>query len=201
MHTVRTRTARTLAPLTALALTAALAGCASDAEAGADDAGTEQPEQHMQADALSVTDPWVKAVDEGMTSAFGTLVNDSDTDVVVTSAQTDVAGMVELHEVVTDDSGSMTMQEKDGGFVVPAGGEHELAPGGDHVMLMDLTGPIEPGVDVSITLVTEDGSELEVTAPARSFSGAQEEYDPESEMDEMDHEDMDHSDHEEDSDS
>ena len=34
---------------------------------------------------------------------------------------------------------------------VPAGGSHELTAGGDHVMLMGLTAPLEAGFDMHLT--------------------------------------------------
>ncbi|MDR6174056.1 copper(I)-binding protein [Nocardioides zeae] len=157
----------------------------ADASAGAPDAA--------DAAALSVTDPWVKATDDDMTAMFGTIVNDTDADITVVGATSDVAGTVELHEVVAGDGGAMLMQPKEGGFTVPAGGTHALEAGGDHVMLMDLTGPLEAGQDVTVTLELADGSTQDVTAVVKPFTGADEEY--AGGMD-MDHEDMDHGDHE-----
>jgi hypothetical protein len=43
-------------------------------------------------------------------------------------------------------------------------------------MFMDVTDPIEPGEDVTVTLTFEDGSTMDFDAPARSFSGAEEDY-------------------------
>ncbi|WP_433550265.1 copper chaperone PCu(A)C [Micromonospora zamorensis] len=45
---------------------------------------------------IGIRDPWVKAADKGMTAAFGTLANDGDSDVTLTSATTSVSSM-ELH--------------------------------------------------------------------------------------------------------
>lgn len=163
--------------LAGLAVLGLLTACSS---AGAP-ASTPSPTA-AQADALTITDPWVKAADEGMTAAFGVLENSSDQDVRIVSATTALA-TVELHEMTTDSAGAMVMQQKEGGFVVEAGGTHALAPGGDHLMLMDLTAPVEPGDEVTITLTAEDGSTFELTAPARSFSGAEEEYVGEDDMD------------------
>ena len=129
-----------------------------------------------EATAVTIDDPWVKAADSGMTAAFGTLVNDSDSDVVVVSASSAPTSSMELHEMATNDSGDMIMRPKDGGFVIPAGGTHQLDPGSDHLMFMDVTDPIEPGEDVTVTLTFEDGSTMDFVAPARSFSGAEEEY-------------------------
>lgn len=127
--------------------------------------------------ALTVTDPWTKAVDGGMTAVFGTLTNSSDQDVELVAADSDAAEQVELH-VFTDDDGTPVMREADG-LVIPADGELTLEPGGAHIMLIDVTEPLEPGADVTVTVTTRDDTELEITAPVRSFAGADEEYAPE----------------------
>ncbi|MBD5785700.1 copper chaperone PCu(A)C [Cellulosimicrobium terreum] len=176
MTTTTTRS-RLLAGAGVLALAAALTACASDTDAGA--AAPEPAAATTEADALSVDDPWVKAADEGMTAAFGTLTNDSDADVRIVSATSDATSSMELHEMAAGDDGEMVMRQKEGGIVVEAGATHELAPGGDHLMFMGVTEPIEPGADVTVTLTAEDGSTFEFTAPARTFSGAEEEYDGE----------------------
>ena len=142
-------------------------------------------ESGSEAAGVTIEDPWVKAADSGMTAAFGTLSNSSDEDVVVVSAESSPTSSMELHEMTTDDSGSMVMRPKEGGFVIPAGGTHQLDPGSDHLMFMDVTDAIEPGDDVDVTLTFEDGSTMEFTAAGHSFSGADEEY-----MGDMD-EDMD----------
>ncbi|KUI26482.1 hypothetical protein AU195_05600 [Mycobacterium sp. IS-1496] len=153
------------APLVAWTLVAAvLAGC-SDAGQPATDAA-----------AVHVHDAWVKAADDGMTAAFAQLTNDADREVRITSATTPAAGRVELHEVVRD-RGGQTMQPKQGGIALPAGADIHLAPGGDHLMLMDLTAPLTPGSDVEITATFADGSTLPITAQVREFPGADEHYD------------------------
>lgn len=151
-----------------------------------------------QASTVSVQDPWVKAADSGMTAAFGTLRNASDDDVTIVSATAEsVTDRVELHEMGTDENGQMVMRQKEGGIVVPADGTHELSPGGDHIMLMELPKAIEPGQDVRITVTFSDDSTMSFTAPARSFSGAEEDYEGDEGMDmgDMDHGDSDHGDH------
>lgn len=134
---------------------------------------------------VTIDDPWVKAADSGMTSAFGAVTNSSDEDVVIVGAESSPTSSMELHEMATDESGSMVMRPKDGGVVIPAGGTHKFGPGSDHLMFMDVTDPIKPGDDVDVTLIFEDGSTMDFTASGRSFSGADEEY-----MGDMD-EDMD----------
>ncbi len=71
----------------------------------------------------------------------------------------------------------MQMQPKPGGFVIPAGGEQTLQPGGDHVMLMGLTQSLPNGTEVTVTLRTSAG-DVTFTVPVRTFTGAQESYAP-----------------------
>ena len=152
--------------IAAALLAIVLAGCSTDAE----------PPQ--AASAVTVHDVWVKAADHGMTAAFGHLHNDSDQQVRILSATTPVAHRVELHEVVSDGSGAMKMQQKLGGFALAAHSDTELAPGADHLMLMDLTTELIPGSDVEITVTFDDGSTLPISAQVRDFEGADEHYDP-----------------------
>ncbi|MEV4462733.1 copper chaperone PCu(A)C [Micromonospora echinofusca] len=171
---------------TALLATAALlaggaAGCGSSdrsptaapSPSASLDAGTSAS---APAEVLGVRDPWVKAADAGMTAAFGTLVNDGDTDVTVTGASTDVSPM-ELHEMAMRD-GRMVMRAKQGGIVVRARSSHALEPGGDHLMLMNLRQPVRAGDQVSFTLTFADGRTQTFTAVAKPFTGAQESYAP-----------------------
>ena len=163
----------------AAALLLPLAACSSDPSDGSEAGGAASDGGGTSAEGLTLVDPWVKAAEEGMTSAFGTLTNATGRDLQLISASTPSSGMVELHETMGDGSGGMSMQEKEGGFPVPDGGELVLEPGGNHLMLMDLAAPLRPGDEVELTLQCEDGTELVVTATVKDFAGAQEHYEPE----------------------
>lgn len=166
------RTSRTLRAAALLAAAGlALSACSYEEERG--DAAPPTAEVAQ----LSVEEAWIKAADEGMTGAFGVLVNDGDRDLVVTGASSDAAADVELHEMAPGENGATVMQEVDGGFTVPAGGQVTLEPGGNHLMLMGLTGPVRPGDTVTFELKLEDGSLIEFEAPAKDFAGANEDYD------------------------
>lgn len=170
-----------LAPLLAVALTAC--GSDSSSEAGPSSSEATTAPVRSEAAAVTITNPWVKSVRTGeMTAAFGTLSNSSDAEVTLVSASTSVSDMVELHETVMSD-GQMQMQEKDGGFVIPAGGSFELAPGGNHIMLMGVNADLQPGADVTMTLTFGDGSTLDIDAVVKDYSGANENYEGDSEGD------------------
>lgn len=136
-----------------------------------------QHDEAPMAETVTFTEQWANASDTGMAAVFGTLTNSGHHDARIVGGESPIAGRVEVHEVTGDGAGK-SMRPKAGGFVVPAGGTHDLTPGGDHVMLMDLRNPMQPGTDVELTVRFEDGSTLPVVAQVRDFPGADEEYHP-----------------------
>jgi len=183
------RTALLGAAVTTFALLA-VAGCSASADtssgAATPSTASGSASEGTAADHLTATDPWIKAAESGMTAAFAVLHNDGDQDVTVVGATYDLSP-VQIHEMATDDSGAMVMREKEGGLTIPAGGERAFEPGGDHLMLMELSSPVEPGAEYEVTLELSDGSTLVVTAPARTFAGAKEDYDEGHEGHDMSH--------------
>ena len=176
-----------LMPAVALAMTGALSACGSSttttsstpSATGATSAATTMaPKPTGQAGQLTVTDPWVKAVDTGMTGAFLIVKNTGSAEVHIVSASSPASPMMELHETVMDSSGSMKMQEKKGGFILKAGETHEFKPGSDHIMFMGVSSPLKSGTTTTFTLKFADGSTLPVKAEVRTFSGAKETYVP-----------------------
>lgn len=169
-----------LASFLVLPLAACSAGGADGGDGG-DDSATGASDGGADATAsgsITVTDPWVKAADDGMTAAFGTVVNGTGSDLVLTAVTTPATDMVQLHETTSDGSGGMSMQEKEDGFELPAGAELVLEPGGDHIMLMDLPEPLQPGDEIELTLVFSEGTEYPFTATVKDFTGAEENYAP-----------------------
>ncbi|MFD6140204.1 copper chaperone PCu(A)C [Promicromonospora sp. NPDC060271] len=154
------------------AVALALAGCGTTAGASPDAADGAAPAGQN----VTLSDGWVKAADSGMSAAFGELTNAGPDDVTVVSATTEASSTLELHETVENESGEMIMREIEGGFVIPAGDTLTLAPGGSHIMLMDLTDPLEAGEEATFTLTFADDSTYEFTAPVKDYSGANENY-------------------------
>ena len=170
----------------ALIATLTLAACGND-----EPENTAEPSSAQSADApdthsneevgLTVTGQWVKAADSGMTAAFGTIANDSEEPVTITGVDSPASEDMQLHETVTGENGTSTMQEKEGGFTIQPGEELNLEPGGNHLMFMDLSCSLLAGDDVDLTLQTEDGHGMSFEAPIRDYQGAQENYDPSAE--------------------
>ncbi len=121
------------------------------------------------ADDISVADPRVRAVPEGQmnSAAFMILKNAGPSDHAVVAAQSPVAKVVELHTHVNE-GGMMKMRQIEK-IEIKSGSEAVLQPGGLHVMLMGLKQQIKDGDVVPVTLKFEDGSKMELTAPAKKM--------------------------------
>lgn len=170
MRTLRFRTPSPAAAIAGTLAALVLAGCGT--EGGAEPAGSPAASPPTAADRIAVEDPWVRATtgteDPTMTAAFMVIDNDSDTEVTITGAESEVAGTVELHEMASVD-GEMVMRQAQGGIVLAPRQGQVLQPGGLHVMLMDLRGDLAPGEEVALTLRLDDGSEFGLTAPVKAF--------------------------------
>jgi copper(I)-binding protein len=66
----------------------------------------------------------------------------------------------------------MKMRELPGGLPVEAGKTVALAPGGYHLMMMDLKGPLKKGDKVPVTLTFEKAGKVDVTLDVEGI-GAQ----------------------------
>ncbi|MDI6023067.1 copper chaperone PCu(A)C [Leucobacter sp. UT-8R-CII-1-4] len=139
---------------------------------------TEQStEQTSNEHLVMLNEGWAKAGETGgMTGVFGTLENMGDTDLTITGVKSDDAGMIELHEVTADG----VMQEIQEDVVIPAKGSFELAPGANHIMLMDLKKDLLAGSEVAFTLELKgtDGKTVSIpfTVLVKDYAGANENY-------------------------
>ena len=168
----------TLVGLTVAGL--ALAGCSpqnqNDSTESKADATTSAAEKSSSAAAEDLTfeDAVVRAnEDKDMTAIFGTLVNHSNADITITGFSTSLNAKVnQMHETVDG-----KMQEMSSPLVVKAGESHELAPGGDHFMLMKMDNQIAPGESLNLKVELEGGEELDLgEIQTRSMPAGDEDY-------------------------
>lgn len=87
-------------------------------------------------------------------AGFVTIVNAGPQDDRLLSATSDVAGATQIHEMANVDD-VMRMRPLPDGVPVPAGATVSLAPGGTHLMFMDLRQPLVEGEMVDVTLTFE----------------------------------------------
>jgi len=98
-------------------------------------------------------------------AAFMVIKNSGAEDDQLIGVTSDVAKRTELHTHKDDGNGNMQMLHVKEGFTVPAGGEHALARGGDHVMFMGLTRGLDHGDVVSVTLTFEKAGDVTLEVP------------------------------------
>ena len=99
-------------------------------------------------------------------AAYISVVNHGAADHLI-GAESDVARRVEIHEHKSVD-GIMKMRQVTAGIEVPMHGEVTMGPGGYHVMLMGLNGPLVEGRAIEITLVFRDAGTMTVSVPVKS---------------------------------
>lgn len=142
-------------------------------------AGCSEPAEIVFEGTFEVSNAYVSATDENssmggmmMAGAFMDIFNNTDESVTLISAESAVAGLVEIHEVVDG-----VMSEKEGGIVIAPDETSVLKPGGNHIMLMELDRELVVGNELLITLEFSDGTRVDVLAAVKDVSADQEEYD------------------------
>ncbi len=105
---------------------------------------------------VTVKDAWIRGVVPGQraTGAFMQLA--SPTDAALVAVSTPIAKVSEIHTMSLD-NGVMRMRAIPS-VPVPAGKTVQLEPGGNHVMLLELTGPLQEGSSVPLTLTFSDAA-------------------------------------------
>lgn len=121
-------------------------------------------------DGMAVRDAYIRTTTAQATSgaAFMVIENHRAFDDRLIGAQSDAAERVELHTHSEDANGVMRMGEIEGGILIPAGDEHALDRGGDHLMFLGLTRPLAQGDVITVTLTFELSGELEIEIPVDS---------------------------------
>ena len=129
--------------------------------------------EEIKAGDLVITQAWSRATPGGAKIAGGylTIENKGSAADRLIGAAVDVAGKVEVHEMSMKD-GVMTMRPLDKGLAIEPGKTVKLAPGGYHLMLMDLKGPLKQGDKVPVTLEFEKAGKVKLSLDVQAV-GAQ----------------------------
>ncbi len=132
----------------------ALAGCAAGGGGGG----------------ISIEGAWARPspMEQGNGAVYMVIRNNGAEDDTLVAARADIAAVVEVHETVEMEGGMMGMRPVEGGIPIPAGGSAELKPGGYHIMLINMTGQLEPGTTIPVTLVFEKAGEIPIEAEVRA---------------------------------
>ncbi len=112
-------------------------------------------------DELTIEDGYIRVPSPGASMAAAYLTLQGPTADRLVSAEIEGVGITELHTVHRDENGVMRMRPVEG-YDLPAGGTVVLEPGGNHLMLMGITQPLEAGETRTATFTFESGVETVV---------------------------------------
>jgi hypothetical protein len=116
---------------------------------------------------VAVTDAWVRGTVTGQKATGAFMQLKSPADAALVAAASPVARIVEIHEMKME-GGMMQMRAVDR-LALPAGKAVDLKPGGYHVMLMDLVGPLKDGDTVPLQLTFEDKAGKKQTVEVKAL--------------------------------
>ena len=114
--------------------------------------------------AISASDAWIKlpAAGDTMTTAFAIVDNPTMYDVYLVSASSAIAA-----DVVFGDASTAGKETPVKEIAAPAYGKTELTPTGVHLILKGLKRPLTAGETVPITVVTDGGVAIALSATVR----------------------------------
>jgi len=129
--------------------------------------------QAEQIGQLSISQPWTRATPPKAQTAGGflTIENAGASSDRLVGASSPIAGRVEIHEMRMD-NGVMVMRPATDGITIPAGGSMTLAPGGFHIMFMQLKEGLAEGDAVPVELSFERAGDIEVLFPVEPIGAA-----------------------------
>ena len=120
--------------------------------------------EDVKAGDLVISQAWSRATPKGakVGGSYLTIENKGSAPDKLIGASSDVAGSIQVHEMSMAD-GMMKMRPVEGGLVIDPGKTVKLAPGGYHLMMMDLKNPLKQGDKLPITLEFEKAGKVQVT--------------------------------------
>ncbi|MEW6677390.1 MAG: copper chaperone PCu(A)C [Pseudomonadota bacterium] len=108
------------------------------------------------ADNVKIESPWVRATAPGQKVAAGFMELTADADMKLVGGSSPISKNLELHMMSMDD-GVMIMRQIPE-IALPENKKVHLAPGGLHIMFIDLQQQVKEGDMVPVTLVVRNGA-------------------------------------------
>jgi periplasmic copper chaperone A len=129
--------------------------------------------QDIKAGDLQIDHPWSRATPAGAKIGAGYLIiaNKGATADRLIGGSTPAAGRVEIHEMAMKGN-VMTMRPLSGGLTIEPGKSVTFAPGGYHLMFVDLKSPLKQGSKLTATLEFVKAGKVDVTFDVQAV-GAQ----------------------------
>jgi copper(I)-binding protein len=111
---------------------------------------------------VDVSEVWARPGAEGGNSAiYFKVENNTEQDEALLGAACEAAEHVELHMSAMEEDGTMSMHPQHS-VPILSGEAVQFAPGGLHVMMIDLRGDLQTGDEFPLTLQFENTGELQV---------------------------------------
>jgi copper(I)-binding protein len=122
---------------------------------------------------IHISQPWARATPKGAASgaAYMTITNNGKTSDRVSCVSSDASAECQIH-TMTMDNGVMMMRPVEGGLEIKPGETVTLKPASLHVMLVNLTHPLEQGNTVKATLKFENAGTIDVEYPIAAIGAA-----------------------------
>jgi periplasmic copper chaperone A len=129
--------------------------------------------QEIKIGSLQIEHPWSRATPAGAKVGAGYLVikNTGTTPDRLVGGSTSAAARVEIHEMTMKDHVA-TMRPMTGGLPIDSGKTVTFAPGGYHLMFVDLKSPLKQGGKLTATLEFEKAGKVDITFDVQAV-GAQ----------------------------
>ncbi len=126
---------------------------------------------------LEIAHPWARATPPSAMAGGGflTVTNKGSEPDRLISASSPAAARVEIHEMKMDGN-IMRMRELEKGLEIPPGATVTLAPGGFHLMMMELKGPLTKDSKVPMTLTFEKAGVIEVELAVEAMGASPPEH-------------------------
>jgi periplasmic copper chaperone A len=115
---------------------------------------------------MQISQPWARATPKGASAGAGymTITNKGTTPDRVSCVSDDASAQCQIHSMTMTD-GVMKMRPVEGGLEIKPGETVTLAPGGFHIMFVDLKHPLAQGQAVKATLKFDHAGTVDVTYP------------------------------------
>ncbi|HTA99998.1 MAG TPA: copper chaperone PCu(A)C [Bradyrhizobium sp.] len=120
--------------------------------------------EEVKAGDIVITQAWARATPGGAKIGGGylTIENKGSAPDRLIGGSAEIAGKVEVHEMAMK-NGVMTMRPLDNGLTIEPGKTVKLAPGGYHLMMFDLKGPLKQGDKLPLTLDFEKAGKVKLS--------------------------------------
>ncbi|WP_068544251.1 copper chaperone PCu(A)C [Thalassotalea crassostreae] len=118
---------------------------------------------------IEVSEQYVRETIPGtkISSAYMLITNNSDKELILTAAKSNVSSRIELHQhIMTEDM--MKMQQVDS-IIIKANDNVKLQPHGYHIMIFDIDKPLVADTEITMALEFENHPPIKILMPVKGI--------------------------------